>query len=297
MLALIFAFFSSQIGTKAVSFLKTGTGARACGMGETYAGIGEGIITVCWNPGGIGNIKKPEIMFHQHLWLAGTLDECVGVAYPLGKGALGGVLLINLNPGIEQWNENDFFKGTFTTYSVSLNISYGLRNNNLSYGGTFKFLYENLSLHTGFTVAFDIGILYSHSKSWKSGIVVKNIGIPMYDFQGMLPFSIRYGTSYKFEKYPLVTALDFELPIDNNPHFHAGIEYNHHEMFFLRAGFKTGPQDLTTLGIISGITFGIGVSKNGWKIDLACVPYGELGITCRIGIIYTFAESHILAKR
>ena len=50
-----------------------------------------------------------------------------------------------------------------------------------------------------------------------------------------------------------------------------------------RGGFKTGPQDLGTLGWTSGVCLGLGFRLGNFALDYSFAPYGPLGSTHRLG--------------
>ncbi|MEO0206338.1 MAG: OmpA family protein, partial [candidate division WOR-3 bacterium] len=78
--------------------------------------------------------------------------------------------------------------------------------------------------------------------------------------------------------------LDLNLPLDNIIRVNFGFEYNFNPILSFRAGWRSGPYDISELGLFSGLTTGFGIRYSGIKFDYAFVPYGKLGITHRLSL-------------
>jgi len=76
--------------------------------------------------------------------------------------------------------------------------------------------------------------------------------------------------------------------MDDGPALHAGVEYVPVPELAVRLGYRTGPEDVGTLGLLSGVTAGLGVTIGGLSLDYAITPYGKLGLAHRIGLAATF---------
>jgi len=79
-------------------------------------------------------------------------------------------------------------------------------------------------------------------------------------------------------------VLDVIVQMDNTASLHVGAEYLPVPEFAVRLGYRTGPQDLGTLGALSGLTAGLGVHVGPLSLDYAITPYGKLGMAHRIGL-------------
>jgi outer membrane protein OmpA-like peptidoglycan-associated protein len=79
--------------------------------------------------------------------------------------------------------------------------------------------------------------------------------------------------------------------LDNVPNVRYGVEYTPFKPLSLRLGYRTGPFNPSSLGYINGLTGGIGLSLSGLTLDYAFVPYGELGLTHRIGLKVALAPA------
>jgi outer membrane protein OmpA-like peptidoglycan-associated protein len=82
----------------------------------------------------------------------------------------------------------------------------------------------------------------------------------------------------------LSLASDFEVPLAGNPEFHIGGEYAPISVLAFRAGFETGPEDIISLGGMSGLTLGLGFTLGRFALDYSLAPYGKLGLVHRLGL-------------
>ena len=89
---------------------------------------------------------------------------------------------------------------------------------------------------------------------------------------------------------PVNAVLDVIVPVDNTPSLHVGAEYLPVPELAVRLGYRTGPQDLGTLGALSGLTAGLGVNVGPISLDYAIAPYGKLGLAHRIGLQATLVR-------
>jgi outer membrane protein OmpA-like peptidoglycan-associated protein len=85
--------------------------------------------------------------------------------------------------------------------------------------------------------------------------------------------------------------------MDNGPSLHVGAEYLPVPELAVRLGYQTGPQDLGTLGALSGLTAGLGVNVGPLSLDYAITPYGKLGIAHRIGLQATLQRKGLGSVR
>ncbi|MEW6007613.1 MAG: hypothetical protein AB1595_05635, partial [bacterium] len=126
----------------------------------------------------------------------------------------------------------------------------------------------------------DIGGLYKiPKKGLQIGCAIKNLGSKMtYDEEGFgLPLSLKTGISYSLPS--LLILSDLTIPNDNDPYLGLGAEYTLREIFFIRAGYKTGPEDEG-----KGFTIGLGTEYSSYNFDYAYQPFGKLGDSHRVSV-------------
>ncbi len=177
-------------------------------------------------------------------------------------------------------------------------------------GITLKLINQKIALEEGWIPAIDIGIIANTNfPGFDVGLVFQNISfMQMNQVDGApdapLPLNLKFGVSQKLprlfssENDPkdfITIAVDGILPISpaNMPfRLHFGVEYGgdlDHHILKGRIGYRLNGQDLISdLGALAGLTAGFGYSRNFDGVDLALdyafVPYGELGMSNRIGM-------------
>jgi hypothetical protein len=116
------------------------------------------------------------------------------------------------------------------------------------------------------------------------GVAVQNLGPAIrYENAGYpLPLGIRTGAAWQWRD--LKVASDFVVGQDRPAEFHVGAEYLLYRIAAFRVGFRTGPQDLSSLGALSGLSAGLGLFYRSLAFEYAFVPNGKLGEVHRVGL-------------
>ncbi|MEQ8359121.1 MAG: type IX secretion system protein PorQ [Cytophagales bacterium] len=133
------------------------------------------------------------------------------LSYTKSKEKLG-----NFAFGISFWNygemqetdENGNEIGEFRASDLILNIGYGRRFDNFSYGLNLKIANSSIASFNSTALLFDLGGQFIHPKEdFVIGMVFRNIGMPLSkytsDTEFVLPFDLRIGSSYKPKHMPL----------------------------------------------------------------------------------------------
>jgi len=286
-------FSSADVGTTALPLLKIPTGPRAGAMGESFTALSDDATAIYWNPAGLGQLKDPEFFLSHHEWFLGFRDEYASMALPLGPGRLGVGLTYSGVSGIEAWDINNLPREVKTVSNNTgvLSAGYGFPVPNprlpMYLGGSVKVAYDFLgdASSAGGGAGADLGVI-AHPWSFLSlGLSASNLGAAAYSnnpYYYWLPASLKLGALFRYEDLSLVS--DFIVPIDNTPSLHFGGEYTIFHVVSVRAGYKTGPQDISSLGLMTGLCVGAGFRIGRLNIDYAFEPYGMLGSTHRIGI-------------
>jgi outer membrane protein OmpA-like peptidoglycan-associated protein len=277
--------FGDDAGTSVLPLLRVSTGPRACAMGGSFAGLADDATAVFWNPAGIGQLLNPEFFVSHHEWFMGIRDEFASLVFPAGTGRLGVGLVYSGESGIESWDSGNLPGETLSANTGLVGLSYGTPvARNMFAGGTARFLYDRLGNETGTGVCADLGVLARPLPYLTIGLTSRNLGWGMHYENGnyRLPTCFRLGAAVQSGELSL--ASDFEVPLAGNPEFHIGGEYAPISALAFRAGFETGPEDIISLGGMSGLTLGLGFTLGRFALDYAFVPYGRLGRVHRIGI-------------
>ncbi len=287
-LASIVVLFSvvgfGQPGTSVMPVLRIEQGVRLAAMGGAGIGAVDDASAIYWNPAGLARVRGQHFALSHHEWFAGIRDEVVHAALPSGSGAVGLGLAYSGEPGIEFWNEHNEPGDTFRTWDGALSAGYGLAVAPDYYiGAALKGFYQSLYTSSGYGGAVDLGFACRPLPHLGLGAVGRNIGFAKYGAGSeRMPIEAGVGGSYAFG--PVNAVLDVVVPLDNTPSLHVGAEYLPVPELAVRLGYQTGPQDLGTLGALSGLTAGLGVGVGPLSLDYAIAPYGKLGITHRIGL-------------
>ncbi|MDI6704555.1 MAG: hypothetical protein QME40_07790, partial [bacterium] len=103
-----------------------------------------------------------------------------------------------------------------------------------------------------------------------------------------LPLNIKAGAAYPIRNF--LFALDVNKPIDNEMNFSLGIESWWFKILALRAGYKLGTDNKLSehTEIATGWSAGVGFNFKSFQLDYAYVPYGDLGDTSRVSLLFRF---------
>jgi outer membrane protein OmpA-like peptidoglycan-associated protein len=286
-----------QPGTSVMPVLRIEQGVRLAAMGGAGIGAVDDASAIYWNPAGLGRVLGNCGAISHHQWFAGIKDEVVHAALPSGQGALGLGLAYSGEPGIEFWDSLNVPGDTFRTWDGAMSIGYGLAVvPNYDVGVTLKGFYQDLYSSSGYGGAIDVGFACRPLPYLWLGATGRNIGFAAYG-SGNEPMPIEAGVGGGLTLGPVNAVLDVIVPLDNAPSLHAGAEYLPVPELAVRLGYQTGPQDLGTLGVFSGLTAGLGVNVGPVRLDYAITPYGKLGIAHRIGLQATFPRKGLGSVR
>ena len=279
-------------GTRAMTFLKIGVGAKAMGMGEAQVAATNDLYASFWNPAGLITLKNPQLALMHNEWFAEINHEFVGLAFPIGKNNTVGASANFLSFGeIQGRDEEGNETMIFRPYDLAIVVSYARSiGETLALGVNAKVLHEQIADDSGNGFAFDLGGLYSFSDLPLSfGFNAQHIGprVQYVEDAFELPFTLRIGTAYKLWKDAAILTMDFIRPTDNDNSIAIGAGYTIANILQLRTGYiyKFGGNDL---GPTSGLRGGFGLTLRRFQVDYAVVPFGDLGLTHRFSLLANF---------
>lgn len=279
-------------GTRAMTFLKIGVGAKAIGMGESQVADANDLYASYWNPAGLVRVQRPQLGLMHNEWFEGINHQFLGFVQPLGDaGAIGGSLIFLSFGDLEKRDADGKAEGTFRPYDLALIFSYARQfGSALSIGANAKWVREEIDTENAQVVAFDIGGLYVVPNSALSlGFNAQHLGskAKFVEESFSLPVNIKVGAAYKLLDDAFTFATDVNRPTDNDPTIGLGMAFTASELIHLRTGYKytIGGNDL---GAASGVTGGIGFTLEGFQIDYAFVSFGKLGPVHRFSLISNF---------
>lgn len=279
-------------GTRAMTFLKIGIGAKAMGMGESHVAATEDLYASYWNPAGLARLQQPQLALMHNEWFAGINHEFIGFALPIGDIGTVGASANFLSFGELQGRDRDGNETTiFRPYDLALVVSYARDvTPALAFGANAKLLREQIADESGTGMAFDFGGLYTFAELPLSlGFNAQHIGprVQFVEEAFGLPFTFRFGAAYRPWGDAFMLTTDVVRPSDNDITTGVGAAYTIANILQLRTGYKykLGGNDL---GGTSGLTGGFGLTLRRFQIDYALVPFGVLGLTHRFSLVANF---------
>lgn len=306
----------SGVGTSSAAFLKIGVGARALGMGEAVATQAHDVTALFWNPAGLADVPRMQILLNHYDYLADMKFEYAGFALPVQNVGTFGFFFSYLGmPDVERTTITmpDGTGEMVAAYSFAAGISYARAlTDRFSIGGTAKLVRETIwHSHAG-GVAADIGVQYrTFFKNLRIGMSISNFGADMrMDGRDMLvqhdidnsskgnngsinaqlstdefplPILFRVGISANIAEdfmdlkdHDFIVAMDAIHPSDNKEYMNVGAEYVFKQMIALRAGYR----QLMLEDHEGGLTLGMGLRVNVLNteviFDYASIDFGIL---------------------
>lgn len=295
--------YSYSVGETGLPFLKIGVGAKACAMGEAFAGIADDATAIYWNPAGLAQLDRVQILGMQNFWLLDMSYQYLAVAVPSSLGIFGGALAYSSSGNIPKY-ENFQELGEYSAYDASGTFSYANKISRLSFGFNIKILQQKIEEENTIGLAGDLGLFYptkpnrgyiigrghyspeehyrlynkNLTRGLRIGIVLQNIGpkIKFTEKENPLPFNIKGGISYQIG--PLLLTSDINKPNDNKLRGNFGGEIMIADVLFLRTGYNTA----------NSLCGGIGIMVGNLSMDYAFTPYKEIDNSHRISIKLNF---------
>jgi long-subunit fatty acid transport protein len=280
-------------GTSGAQFLKQGAGARAAGMGDAFSSVADDVTAAYWNPAGLSQMEQPEISVMQNTGLVDSQYQYAAGAMPWGGNTLA-LSLYRMDYGtFDRYTAADTKSGSFNAGDLAGSLSLATKiNEHYSAGVSAKYIQESIDDAKATTFAADFGVLAKYGDTHVSA-VLQHFGpsMQMVKDKTPLPMTVRLGVSQRLFNR-LNTALELSKPNDNNMTIHAGLEYALVTFVTMRAGTNLTPGNSLDVSGLKGFTAGLGTQFNGFSLDYAFVPFGDLGNTHRVSLSYKFAKAN-----
>lgn len=280
-------------GATPLAFMGVDAGARAAALGGAYSTLATGPEAVRYNPAGLAALPGHELSVMHAAHFQGVTQEYAAFAYKLGADEASpglGVMLDVLNYGdvTRTTLSNKIGAGLepFGIRDIAASVGYARPlAAGVSFGGAVKLVQESIDEDKDQVTALDVGLLYRMSRfPVRVGVAAQNLG-PKLRYrlaQEALPLTVRGGLSYVFSGGQ-TAAVDVVKARDGEMTVHAGAEIPLLDRLLLRFGFN-GRNEADR-----GLTFGLGLLAGPMTFDYALAPYGDLGVSHRLGMRYRFA--------
>lgn len=284
------------------SFLNIGTSARAISMGGAYVGVCSDASSINYNPAGLSQLNKKEIVAQHTEWISDVRHDFMGFAQPLSIGNMPsaiGLSVIYLSMGkIEGRDENRQKTDSFKAYDTCTTLSYSAevqrtKKSTLYCGSNIKIIQQRIEDESATGIAMDMGTKLRIADSrWQFGAVLQNLGPKMtFISEGYnLPLTATLGAGYNI-KNAVTLALDIKRKIyDQKTEVSFGTEYTPITPLALRLGYlkSLNPEDISKISDFKGLGGGLGLNILNFSTDYAFVPYGDLGNTHRVSFSVKF---------
>jgi long-subunit fatty acid transport protein len=290
-----------RAGTASMTFLKIGVGARAAAMGGAYVAMANDASSTYWNPAGLVQIGKNELIVSHLDWLVDVDYEYMGYVHQvnrnLGLGAFIGYLHFADMPVTTEYHP--YGNGDYFSYSdMVAGVSGSLKmTDRFSFGITLKYVREELAeLHMG-GMLLDLGTYYwTGYKTLRIAAAMRNFGNDIRPDGTYMRHESGGETETAYQSYSPPTlftlgaamdllnrrahllsgSLQMNHPMDDQENFLIGCEYRYRRLFFLRGGYRANMDE-------NQWTFGAGakfiLKGVQLKLDYAYADYTHLNMT------------------
>ncbi|QQS38042.1 MAG: PorV/PorQ family protein [Ignavibacteriales bacterium] len=294
-----------RAGISTAQFLKIGVGGRATALGDAFVAIANDASALYWNPAGLVQFEKNQVIFSHNSWVVDINHDFVGAVYHLDGTNSFGLSLTTL--GMDEMPVTTEFApfgtGEYFSYKdLAIAVTYSRKmTEQFSFGGTVRYIEETLDKlkMRGFMV--DLGTYYwTGLGSTRFAVTVSNFGNNLApdgdvvlvgkrnisEWQSFAPPTIfRIGFAfepYENEEHKVTTSIQLNHPNDNSENLSTGAEYNWKNILFIRGGYKFNVEE-------QNYTFGAGlnapVSIAELTLDYAYSNFSRLGSAHRFSII------------
>jgi hypothetical protein len=283
-----------KAGTAGAAFLKIGPGARAAAMGNAFTAVSDDADAAVWNPAGLAQLPRPEIMATHTQWIQGGQHDSWAYAHPSKNGTFAASVVTLSYEDIEKRTEDtEEAEGTFGSLDAAYGLSYGNTLwDRLSLGGGVTYVRQTLNSQSAATTTGTLGALWKTPISFLTlGTAVRNIGgsVTFVEEGDPLPMTFAFGAAGRFLKDRLLCTAEARAVRHESPALGAGVEASptiyKKAVGHLRAGYRTDGQDASDA---TGVSFGVGFRFPAWGFDATWAPTGVLGDTFRYSLRYTF---------
>lgn len=295
---------AQRAGTATAQFLKIPVGARASAMGESFVAVANDASALYWNPAGVTQFDRNEVIVSHTEWLVDVRHQFIGAVLHLSADDAVGLSLTSVHTDDMPVTTEVQPKGTgafFRFSDLAVGATYARKlTPQFSAGVTIRYIEETLDVLKMRGVMVDLGTYYWMGLGTaRFSAVVSNFGNQMRP-QGSVttlggnsvngfqefspPTTFRFGFAVEpvnEEQHILTTSIQLNHPNDNSENISLGAEYRWMNSFALRAGYRINvdEQDLSLgAGVVTSLDF------VALAVDYGYSAFGRLGGVHRISL-------------
>jgi hypothetical protein len=294
-----------RAGISTAQFLKIGVGGRASALGESFVAIANDASALYWNPAGLVQFDKHQVIFSHNQWVGDISHDFLGVAYHLDPENSFGASLTSLSMKDMPVTTEFAPTGTgeyFGFSDLAIAITYSRKmTDKFSFGGTIKYIEETLDKLKMRGVMIDLGTYYwTGLGTARFAVAVTNFGNNLApdgevvligkrkksEWQSFAPPTI-FRIGFAFEPFQdednsITSSIQLNHPNDNSENVAAGFEYNWKKTFYVRGGYKFNVDE-------QNYSFGAGlnvpISFTELSLDYSYSNFVKLGSAHRFSLI------------
>ena len=278
-------------GTTAGDFLTLGSGSRLAALGGAGIALVDDSTSLYWNPGAMTSVPNQSAELMHASYLESTSYNEGSYVRNFGRMGAFGVNLNYFSSGdLPQKDTGGNDAGTFTPNDMAVSLGYAKILGPVSVGGSAKYIKTTI-LNSASTVALDLGLQSKpllHDRLRVAATATNLVGSLKYDTEKEdLPREFRIGAAYLITP-KLSVVLDGAFPKSADTYFAGGAEYNQTwgEKWGLAARAGYSSRTAGDVSGLTGVTFGLGISRGSLGFDYALVPQGDLGMTHWMALVY-----------
>lgn len=293
-----------RAGISTAQFLKIGVGGRASAMADAFIAVANDATALYWNPAGLVNSTRDEVVFSHNEWVAEIKHEFVGISYRLSSNDVIGIAFTSLHMDDMKVTTEvlPFGNGEYFTFGdMAFAITYSRKmTEQFSFGASIRYIDETLDKLKMRGIMIDLGTLYwTGLGTTRFAVAITNFGNELAPNGKVVLFGKReksnwqsfspptmFRIGFAFEplqndEHRITSSVQLNHPNDNSENVSIGAEYAWHELLYLRGGYKINVDE-------QDFTFGAGVKINAGIADLH-FDYGyskfqRLGSTHRLSL-------------
>ncbi len=276
----------------ALGMENSGGGARAGALGSAFVSVADDSSAILWNPAGLAGLTGMEAAVHHNSWIASTMKDTVVFGMPVKNMGGMAAYLGYVNFGsFDQRDSTGLLTGSFNASDIEIGAGWGLEvAKGWNAGLTLKDTMQTLSDQNYNSLGADLGVIWKAAQGVRLGLAYTNLGTQVGGSNRASGAQVggSYNTTAGDKNNMLFAgALDFESSGDGKAEF--GVEDSYNSLIAGRIGYVANFTDQQQGGL-NGLSFGLGLTMQKWVLDYAFLPYGDLGSSQQISLVYQLGQ-------